>query len=105
MKSYFVVVDKRDFKKMVKFNSNEKIWAFSENDNEKFSKIKDDDIIFFAKEGLESWQRMLKVSKKKKEKKFKWGNDLRSKNKHLLLYFDELDVQPKSIPIIPDSIC
>jgi len=101
MKNYFIVIDKRDFKKMDKLHSNEKIWAFSERDNKEFSKIKENDIIFFGKEGLESWQMIMKVSKKKIDKKFKWGSDLRSKNKQLLLYFDEIDIQPKSRPIIP----
>ena len=92
MNNYFIVIDKRDFKKiktsLVHGNrySNQKIWAFSTKDNKVYSKIRKNDLVFFAKEGFESWQFALKVSKKKKDMKFVWDNDFRSKNKNLILF-------------------
>jgi len=106
MNNYFIVIDKRDFNKIetalkrVDKNSNQKVWAFSEKDNKQYSKIRNGDKVFFAKEGLESWQFALKVSKKKKDKKFEWGDDFRSKNKNLILYFDEEDFLYESKPFI-----
>ena len=97
MNNYFIVIDKRDFKKiktsLVHGNrySDQKIWAFSTKDNKVYSKIRKNDLVFFAKEGFESWQFALKVSKKKKDMKFVWDNDFRSKNKNLILFFGEKD--------------
>jgi|APSaa5957512535_1039671.scaffolds.fasta_scaffold02575_5 hypothetical protein len=94
----FIVIDKRDFNKIPfsigkkKINKHSKFWAFSQKDSIPYNKIKKDDVVYFVKEGTSSWQYAYKISKKEKNSKFisdVWGNDLRSKNANLILYFDD----------------
>jgi len=94
---YFVIIDKRDFKKLKisladqKNYSNQKFWAFSQKDKEKFVKIRKGDLIYFGKAGFASWQFAFKVLKKENNSNFVtsiWGKDLRSKNATLVLHFE-----------------
>jgi len=98
MNRYFIVIDKRDFGKIKKslVNKenylNQKFWAFSQKDKNKFNKIKKGNVIYFGKEGFASWQFVLKVSKKQNNSNLVesiWGKDFRSKNANLVLCFEE----------------
>ena len=97
MNRFFVIVDKRDFKKLKTFfsdqesNSAQKFWAFSQKDSIEFQKITKGDLIYFGKEGFASWQFAFKVLKKEKNSNLAanvWGEDLRSKNTSLVLHFE-----------------
>jgi hypothetical protein len=98
MSRFFVIVDKRDFKKLMRLVNeqenaqNQKFWAFSQKDSEEFQKIKKEDLIYFCKEGFASWQCVFKVSQKGKNSNFtvnNWGNDLRSKNASLVIHLED----------------
>ncbi len=97
MNRFFIVVDKRDFKKLLTLFDNQnnlknqKFWAFSQKDYSEFQLIRKGDLIYFGKEGFASWQCSFKVSKKEKNSNLPiklWGDDLRTKNTILTIYFE-----------------
>ena len=99
---FFVIIDKRDFNK-IQIIKDEKFYAFSENDKDDFNKIQKNDLIYFAKQSFSSWQFVLKVKKKLKNSKFvqdKWKNDLRSRNKKLILQFEEDLLNLEELPYV-----
>ena len=95
MNKYSIIIDERDFKKInmsLDVKANQKFWAFSKKDKERFAKIRKGDMIYFGKEGFASWQFIFKLSKKEKNSNLItniWGKDFRSKNASLVLHFEE----------------
>ena len=95
MNRYSIIIDERDFKKIkmsLDVKANQKFWAFSKKDKERFTKIRKGDMVYFGKQGFASWQFIFKLSKKEKNSNLVtnvWGKDFRSKNASLVLHFEE----------------
>ena len=95
MNRYSIIIDERDFKKIkmsLDVKANQKFWAFSKKDKERFAKIRKGDMVYFGKQGFASWQFIFKLSKKEKNSNLVtnvWGKDFRSKNASLVLHFEE----------------